>query len=247
MLVRLVLFFLKNTEMNRYILCILMIFFCLPVSFGQITYQWLKDGVEIKGAINEKYKPLNSGNYSVRITNQNNCTSEVSTAIAFKCITETTPNIAKVNEFELKSSNPIAGESYQWYLDNVLIPGANSNSIKTTSSGNYTLQTKDANGCDSPISPAVSISILGTEKENYGFGIFPNPFNSSVKITFDNKFGNEVLISIFDIKGALIYTKGNLQINEIIDLSKLSEGTYLLKMEAIENQNKVFFKIIKQF
>ncbi len=224
-----------------------MIFFCLHVSFGQITYQWLKDGVEIKGAINEKYKPLNSGNYSVRITNQNNCTSEVSTAIAFKCITETTPNIVKVNDFELKSSNPIAGDSYQWYLDNILIPGANSNSFKATSSGNYTLQTKDANGCDSPISSSISISILGAEKENYKVGIFPNPFYSSVKITFDKEFGESISVSFYDVKGSLVFSKNSVSENELIDLTGFSEGIYLVKIKSLENENSKTIKLIKQF
>jgi hypothetical protein len=231
--------------MIRSLFCFLFLLSCLNVSFGQITYQWLKDGVEIKGAINEKYKPLNSGNYSVRITNQNNCTSEVSTAIAFKCITETTPNIAKVNDFELKSLNPIAGESYQWYLDNVLIPGANSNSFKATSSGNYTLQIKDANGCDSPISSAISISILGAEKENYMVEIFPNPFYSSVKITFDKEFGKSVSVTLYDFKGSLVFSKNSVYENELIDLSGFSQGIYLVKIKSHNNENLKTIKLIK--
>jgi len=232
--------------MNRSLFCLLFLFVSLQEGFGQITYQWLKDGVEIKGATNEKYKPITSGNFSVRITNQNNCTSEVSSPVAFKCFNEITPSISKLNEFELKSSVPIVGETYQWFLDNVLIPGANSSSYKAFATGSYTLQTKDANGCFSAVSAAIGISILGIEKENKGAAVFPNPFTAGVKITFGDEFGKEVSVSLFDMKGALVYTKGAVQWNEMIDLSKLSEGTYLLKMESLENENKVFFKLIKQ-
>jgi len=236
----------KKTFMNRFLFCFLFLFVSLYEGFGQITYQWLKDGVEIKGATNEKFKPLGSGNYSVRITNQNNCTSEVSSPIAYKCFNEITPVISKLNEFELKSSVPVVGETYQWFLDNVLIVGANSSSYKAYTTGVYTLQTKDANGCFSAVSAAIAISILGIEKENLGAAVFPNPFTAGVKITFGEEFGKEVSVSLFDMKGALVYTKSAVQMNEMIDLSKLSEGTYLLRMEAIDKENKVFFKMIKQ-
>ena len=231
--------------MIRSLFFLLFICLSLPASFGQITYQWLKDGIEIKGATSEKYKPISSGNYSLRISNQNNCSSEVSSSIAFKCLTEIIPTIAKVNELELKTSIPNVGETYQWFLDNVLIPGANSSSYKAIATGIYTLQTRDANGCLSPVSAAIGISILGIEKENNGAAVFPNPFTAGVKITFDHTFGKEVSISIFDMKGAIVYTKSSVHLNEAIDLSKLSEGTYLLEMEA--NQNKVFFKLMKLY
>ena len=157
------------------------------------------------------------------------------------------PTILKVNEFDLKTSNPIAGESYQWYLEGVILSGGTLSTLKANVSGNYTVQIKDANGCKSPISRVFTVLILGIEKENNGASIYPNPFNSTIKITFAEKFGNDVSISIYNIKGALVYTKSSVQLNEMIDLSKLSEGTYLLKMEAIENENKAFLKLIKQF
>jgi hypothetical protein len=390
--------------MIRYLL-ILFIFLIFRIDLnGQIiyTYQWFKDGIEIKGATSEKFNPQFSGNYSVRITNQNNCSSEVSTPVAFKCIADKpivviganfkissnvdantyswylddillsentktikikkggkyslkiinangcdsemsdyvtlafldsdndgiedsedncpkmanpvqkdsdkdgigdvcddsdedgimddkdqcqntikgtkvdsngcadyqkdtdgdgimddkddcptiknplAPSIVKLSEFELKTSNPIVGESYQWYLDGVAISGGTLSTLKVNVPGTYTVQTKDANGCKSPISPLLTILILSLEKENIGANVFPNPFHTAIKITFDKDFGNEVSVSIFDIKGSLIYTKNSVQFNEMIDLSKLSEGTYLLKLKALESNNTVYFKIIKQ-
>lgn len=383
------------------------LFFILFFSFDSFcqsnyTYQWFKDGVEIKGATGEKFSPQFSGNYSVQITNQNNCSSKVSTEVVFKCIADkpivviganfkissnvdaniyswylddvlisentktikikkggkyslkiinangcdsemsdyvtlafvdfdndgiedsedncpklanTTqkdfdkdgigdvcddsdedgimddkdqcqntikgtkvdsngcadyqrdsdgdgitddkddcptiknpqaPSIIKMSEFDLKTSNPIVGESYQWYLEGVAISGGTSSTLNVSAPGNYTVQTKDANGCKSPISPLLTILILSTEKENIGASIFPNPFNSAIKITFDKDFGKEVSLSIFDIKGSLIYSQKAVQLNEMIDLSKLREGTYLLKMESFENKNKLFFKLLKQ-
>jgi hypothetical protein len=391
--------------MIRYLLIFFIFLFFQIDLIGQIvyTYQWYKDGVEIKGATSEKFNPQFSGNYSVRITNQNNCSSEVSTPVAFKCIADKpivviganfkissnvdantyswylndvllaentktikikkagkyslkiintngcdsemsdyvtlafvdfdndeiedsedncpkmanptqkdydkdgigdvcddsdedgimddkdqcqntikgskvdsngcadyqkdtdgdglmddkddcptiknplTPSIVKISEFELKTSNPIVGESYQWYLDGIAIGGGTLPTLKVNAPGNYTVQTKDANGCKSPISTSLTILILSAEKENKGVSIFPNPFNSVIKMTFDKEFGKEASVSIFDIKGSLIYTKNTVQLNEIIDLSKLSEGTYLLKIKALDGDNKVFIKIIKQY
>ena len=389
--------------MIRSLVCFLFLLSSLNVSLGQITYQWLKDGVEIKGATNEEFNPQFSGNYSVRITNQNNCSSEVSIPFVFKCIADkpfvviganfkissnvdantyswylddvlltdntktikikkggkyslkiinangcdsemsdyvtlafvdsdfdgiedsedncpkvanptqkdtdkvgigdvcddsdedgitddkdqcqntikgtkvdlngcadyqkdtdgdgimddkddcptiknpAAPSIVKLSEFDLKTLNPIAGESYQWYLDGVAVNGGTLATLKANFTGNYTVQIKDANGCKSPISAVLTILILGTENETLGASVFPNPFNSSVKITFDKEFGESVSVSFYDVKGSLVLCKNSVSENELIDLSGFSDGVYLVTIKSLINENSKTIKLIKQF
>ncbi len=156
-----------------------------------------------------------------------------------------TPSIAKVSEFDIKTLNPIAGESYQWYLDGVAVNGGILATLKANVPGNYTVQIKDANGCKSPISAVLTILILGTENETLGASVFPNPFNSSVKITFDKEFGESVSVSFYDVKGSLVLSKNSVSENELIDLSGFSDGVYLVKIKTINNLNLKTIKLIK--
>ena len=52
------------------------------ISTGATTYKWLLGSVQISGATKQRYIPVQSGNYSVRTTNQNGCDT-ISKPLAF--------------------------------------------------------------------------------------------------------------------------------------------------------------------
>lgn len=73
------------------------------------------------------------------------------------------------------------------------------------------------------------------------FKIFPNPTND---VIFIQSNFNQFDAHIFNIQGQAILQKSNLNNNDTIDLSFLSNGVYFVQIHA-ENQSKVF-KIVKQ-
>ncbi|MBK8415950.1 MAG: T9SS type A sorting domain-containing protein [Bacteroidetes bacterium] len=96
--------------------------------------------------------------------------------------------------------------------------------------------------CDSTLSIGVDIpgSILK-------FSIYPNPFNSKVKLEIQNHNLKQATISIRNVFGQIVYSYLENYINTIyikeIDLSFLANGIYLF--EIISDGRRSFQKVIK--
>ncbi|MCL3779614.1 right-handed parallel beta-helix repeat-containing protein, partial [Prolixibacteraceae bacterium JC049] len=141
-----------------------------------LTYQWLKDGVNIGSATTATYKVTEAGAYTLEVTDTENGCSAVSAALT---ITEEknlpTATIADVVDKELRCNNveiELDGSSsagfdshaltYQWLKDGINIGSATTATYKVTEAGAYTLEVTDTeNGCS-----AVSAAVTITEEKN---------------------------------------------------------------------------------
>ena len=82
-----------------------------------------------------------------------------------------------------------------------------------------------------PEALTTGISSLASNFKNPAALVFPNPFNSTVTIQFSSQ--NKYTIQVYDITGNKVMenVNGNSTIsNQILDLSKLKAGTYLLNI-----------------
>ncbi len=86
--------------------------------------------------------------------------------------------------------------------------------------------------------------ILGTMKEGVG-RILPNPFTNHFKIELSNDFGNKAEIKLFDLHGKNIIPVQKVSDEELIDLSYLSPGTYILHLSSLDQSKVEFLKITK--
>ena len=78
---------------------------------------------------------------------------------------------------------------------------------------------------------------------NTGYSIMPNPFTGLIRINNSNNL-KDINIEVMDLSGRILL-KEKLDTSKQINLSHLSNGTYIIKVS--ENYNKpIFFKIIKQ-
>ncbi len=136
--------------MNKIFLKIISFLIICYSAHGQAnyTFQWYKNGSEIKGATNANYFPTESGWYSVRTINQNSCQSDKSEEIYYQCIAET-PIIIQSSGFKLSSS--VEAKKYIWFLNNT-ISSDTSKSIKIKKAGSYRLKIINLNGCESELS-----------------------------------------------------------------------------------------------
>lgn len=77
--------------------------------------------------------------------------------------------------------------------------------------------------------------------------IYPNPTHGIIILGFDNKDVNADDLSnsvkVFDLQGKLVYQKIGLSQYSTIDLSKVSNGTYILKLSLCGQIKE--YKIIK--
>ncbi len=99
--------------------------------------------------------------------------------------------------------------------------------LKTTNAGGAEIDT------ETPISKIISDVLLQ---------IFPNP--STQSLTISTEVNQTVKLEIFDITGKLIKYK-KICTNQIIDISSLSNGIYIIKI-ADETNNLFVDKLIKQ-
>jgi hypothetical protein len=72
--------------------------------------------------------------------------------------------------------------------------------------------------------------------EDFEFSVFPNPSESMIRI--EGNFGDDAMVSIFDLSGKLIYQNNNTE-NLEIDINSFPIGVYFLQ---IDNENKTLTK-----
>src|SRR5205823_1937165 len=127
--------------------------------------QWYQNGSAVAGATSNSYGATASGNYTVKATDGNGCTSAASAAVSVTV--NPLPATAVISAggattfcaggSVLLTSSSASGN--QWYLNGTAIAGATSNSYSATASGNYTVKVTDGNGCTSGTSAAVSVTV----------------------------------------------------------------------------------------
>jgi hypothetical protein len=118
------------------------------------TYQWTYNTVNIPGATAPSYVATAAGDYAVKITDPNNITATSNPIL----VTIIAPPAAQVS-----ASGPLTyctggtltlnaatapNQTYQWYLNGNLIPGATQANHNVSTHGNYTVMVKNA-GCAS--------------------------------------------------------------------------------------------------
>ena len=120
-------------------------------TIGGNTYQWFKDGNIIPDATNQMYQTNESGTFSVQV-DLGDCSASGSIDLVSQLF-ESSIDIPEYNEMLSGESlivnvtstaqNPI----YSWYLDDVMISGANQSTFEATEFGNYKVVISETTGC----------------------------------------------------------------------------------------------------
>ena len=121
----------------------------------------------------------------------------------------------------------ISGGTYQWYLNNVLIPGATQQTYTALQNGAYTVAVVDANGCSGTSVPLAVTEIV----VSFEVLVYPNP--SDGKFTVTSKYiKGKATVKLYNAAGALVLDK---TLNEIsdkneIDIRNMAAGMYEIKI-----------------
>ena len=140
---------------------------------------------------------------------------------------------------------------YQWQLNGVDIPGADSNVFTATQPGDYTVivSTQAGAPCVSTSSP-VNVDVLNSMEEQLAknFKIQPNPSNGVFNIQLIGNNRSLESVSVLNLVGQEVFSKnfsGESSLNQVsIDLSSLSGGQYILRLN--QNGNALFSPIVLQ-
>ena len=181
--------------------------------------------------------PINvkqAGNYIAQIKDLNGClTNSPSVTISVKPLP--LPNITINNVTKEISSSSF--NSYQWYLNNAIIPGANSQVYSPTQNGDYFVEVTDANGCKGKSVVRKITWFIGVNSiEDFSFiNVYPNPSNGMFNIEMP-KSAEVKMYNITDIAGREIYV--NILQNDKniynLDLTSQAAGIYILRFSYNE-------------
>lgn len=123
----------------------------------------------------------------------------------------------------LSTSEPFT--TYQWYKDNMLIPGATARQYSPTASGMYTVQV-------TALSSSFSVEITGRDmRQTINFSIAPNPSDGNILLRFPQKGAYDV--TVFDVMGREAYKRSfsaGDDITQTLDLTGFRAGLYNVRV-----------------
>ncbi|MDX2189004.1 MAG: FG-GAP-like repeat-containing protein [Bacteroidota bacterium] len=224
------------------------------------SFQWQLNNSNLFGDTLNNYNLLLSGSYSVFVNKDKKCISQpvsyTSPLLANKPIitSQGTPDDT------LLSTTLLSNTSYQWYVNNKFIIGANSEKLPIYYNGNYFVQIRNSGNCtirsDAYIVKSskyfdisrlgyyetdTSIQILKPKKLNYV--IVPNPTNGKFKIQNSNT-NEEINVNIYDTDSRIIFSKSYISnASELeIDLQNQPKGIYYVQI--LVNYESINIKLI---
>lgn len=167
---------------------------------------------------------------------QRGCLRFSDTVMIIDGVAPPTPSITIIGDGLLAST----GTNYQWYLNDVLLPGETNQIIYPELDGFYSVSVTSPNGCTS-FSNAVSFTLSIHENEFQEVAIFPNPTDAEIKIVVTEPILN---LAIYDQKGRLLNSYSPNSNSFIFSLDQLPKGVYNL---IISGNSSVSHKKVVKF
>jgi len=127
----------------------------------------------------------------------------------------------------------ISGTAYQWYFNNSLISGANSQTFIPLANGYYSVEVSFANGCTG-LSSQFPFGVVGIDELNTYFEVYPNPTNGIINILSSNfSSKDETIVLVRDMTGRIVIEKTIVESNSItLDFAELTNGVYFIELQS---------------
>jgi hypothetical protein len=175
-----------------------------------------------------------AGTYFNHLNNYLGCDSAITLNLTLNA-QPSTPTITASN-CELICDS--VATSYQWYKAGVLITGANSQAYTISTSGFYSVEVTNAAGCAKASAPVYfTCAAAGVENiiNSTKMEVFPNPFQTSIMINFNQKVTKGELQILNSLGQTLKTQKVENSNSEKVDLSSLAEGFYYVQLKSSNN------------
>ena len=206
------------------------------------AYQWYVNGSPIAGATNPNYVVYFSGIYTVVAINPNSCVSFSDTLTAVYCNPFVTPSIAMTSTNDLVLSNYPVASTIGWFLDDVLIPNQQNDTLTPLSNGNYQVQLTDPFGCTYSTSNfQVDVSVSENTFEQWM--IYPNPVKDVLSIQVDETMIGTTF-ELLDISGRRLLSSMIDKSTTLVEMSSFPNGAYFLCVN--NNALKQMKKLVKE-
>jgi hypothetical protein len=208
------------------------------------SYQWIRDGVNIPSAANYIYAAKVGGAYTVKVTSPIGCSS---TSAPVTVIVHPAPPVFLGNDTSVAAGAKItlnAGAGFNSYLWSTgqIIPTIMVDS-SGTGLGTKTVWVRVTDNFACPGTDTIRISFVNNPgiAELYAgnlFRVFPNPTKGMIELHNPTPMVNDLLVEIFSLDGRSMarirWAADPDQTNATIDLTHLSNGTYLLSITGVD-------------
>jgi PKD repeat protein len=202
-----------------------------PDYYGKFSYSWDQNGSEPSQQLKYWLDPINLGVTTLP--------GKYSTLTAAFQASETLILIGNTIEFtNLSSGLPV---SWEWTFEGGIpgsFSGAQPGKVTYPEGGSYDVRLIVSNGTDyDTLLLKDFIQVVGK--------VFPNPTSDKVNIFLEEELPSSLKIEIFNIYGQKVHEEeipGQLYEVISIDLSALSSGVYLIRIEV--NQHYLFAKVM---
>ena len=205
---------------------------------GPVGYQWYYGAATIPGATNSIYNATSAGTYSVMITVPASC---LLTSMGISVTENPLPNpLVTFDGVNFNTQNYYV--TYQWYENNVMIPGATHYSTPAINNGNYKVDVTDVNGCQSFSNIYILTGFVNRTAvpiiDPADIKVFPNPAQNILHI--QSPVALHAIVS--DIEGKQVLNQLDAK---DLDISNLADGMYILMLYDETNQMVKSSKIVK--
>ncbi|HEY6142009.1 MAG TPA: gliding motility-associated C-terminal domain-containing protein [Flavobacterium sp.] len=197
-------------------------FTTLSSSIKGNTYQWYKNNVKINGATNATYSTNQGGLYAVKI-DFGGCASTYS--IDLKEIKTISSTINISNPTTIKEGDTVTvvvktedvNATFEWYAENSLIPGNNTNTYDVTSVGSYSVKVFSNSGCGAIVEefPFVVEPYVPSSTVEIPNLITPNGDGKNEFWNIPEKYvDNNTQVVIMNSNGEVVFTTDNYENND---------------------------------
>ncbi len=143
------------------------------------------------------------------------------------------------------------GNGNQWYLNNVLIQGAKSQSYQPKVSGTYRVEVTTSAGCISP-SAEVNFTLPATESPltDINLVLYPVPTNTVLNLSFELYEKGDLQLSVWNSIGQQVYQNVSSisvfgKYNSSINTSRMTAGNYILRIKVGAKSYSKKFIVVK--
>ena len=117
------------------------------------VYQWLRNGTALGGATADTVFVTLPGNYSVVVTDTNNCSAVIGPLTVIQLplpslvVTANGPTDFCVGDTVRLQVQPAANQRYQWFRNLIALPNDTLAQLQVSQSGSFSVRVTGANGC----------------------------------------------------------------------------------------------------